>query len=521
MRVEDTAIQELEEKVARLEKVKQVQDDEIRLLHEQVRSLRQALYGRKSEKVDPVVEASQASLFELESDEKPVESPADNQDDSSKPESKAKKGRRKLPAHLERVRQTIDVSPEDKVCACGQERACIGTDLSETLERVPARFYVQEVARLKYACQNPDCCLLMEGLPGVVVTAPAPERIIPKSMVGSSLLAHIMTAKFVDGLPFFRVESQLAREGFSLPRQTMSRWAQIVSEKLEPLWIMLRQNVIEGKYLQIDETTVQVMNEDGRDNTTKSYIWVIRGGPPDTPITLYSYDPSRSSAIAQNLLEGFRGIVQTDGYEGYSFLDSKDSPCIHAGCLAHARRKFVDVIKCAGKNRKPGYADEIVALINRLYKVERDATAAGLDEEQRLIQRQLNSRSLMEQLNAKLLSLVDRVPPKQQLGAAIAYTLKQWPKLMVFLEHGYVKLDTNDIENDIRPFVLGRKAWLFSGSPEGAKANAILYSMITTARAAGWEPFAYLNHVFDHLPKATSEEALRALLPTVKPSLAT
>ncbi len=165
-------------------------------------------------------------------------------------------------------------------------------------------------------------------------------------------------------------------------------------------------------------------------------------------------------------------------------MDGKESKCTHAGCLAHARRKFVDVIKCAGKAHKPGYADEIITLIGKLYKVEADATKDGLDENKRLERRKQLSAPLMKNLEEILKSLVGRVPPKTQLGDAIKYTLNQWPKLNVFLDHGFVKLDTNDVENAIRPFVIGRKAWLFSGSPEGAKANAILYSMITTAKAA-------------------------------------
>jgi transposase len=523
MRVESHANHRHEEKIKHLEKSNQFLQDEVRVLREQVKYLRQALFGPKSDKVDPSADVGQGSLFEIESDELAPEPLVESQEnDQPTPQPKAKRGRRKLPENLERVHQTIDLNPEEKVCDCGHERACIGADLSETLERVPARFFVQEVARLKYACQNPDCCLLMEGLPGVVVTAPVPERMVPKSMIGSSLLAYIMTAKFVDGLPFYRVESQLARDGFHLSRQTMSRLAQMVGEKMEKLWDMLREVIFQGKYLQIDETTVQVMREDGRKNTSKSYTWVIRGGPPETPITLFYYDPSRSSEVAERLLKGFRGVVQTDGYEGYSFLDSKDSPCIHAGCLAHARRKFVDVVKCAGKNHKPGYADEIIELIRRLYKVEKEATKDGLSEDQRLERRQQFSGPLMKNIEEILRSLVDRVPPpKQQLGIAINYTLNQWPKLQVFLKHGYVKLDTNDVENNIRPFVIGRKAWLFSGSPEGAKANAILYSMITTAKAAGWEPFQYLHHVFEHLPKATSEQEFRALLPIIKPLSAT
>ena len=270
-------------------------------------------------------------------------------------------------------------------------------------------------------------------------------------------------------------------------------------------------------YLQIDETTVQVLSEPGRKNTSTSYMWVIRGGPPDRPIVLYKYHPSRAAHVARDLLEGFTGVVQTDGYEGYSFMDQENSGFIHAGCLVHARRKFTAIVKAAGKQRKKGYTDKVLALFTKLYRIERLAKDEDLDIQALVERRQRDSKPLMDQLHRLLLELHGRTPPAGMLGAAVAYTLKQWPKLGVFLDNGMIKLDTNDVENAIRPFVCGRKAWMFSGHPAGAEASAILYSLVETAKASGWDPYRWMVHVFDRLPAASSEDEIRALLPNRLP----
>jgi len=489
--------------------------EENTLLREQVRLLKHQLFGRKSEKLHPDVSDIQASLWELEApdDLDEEDPPADPKSDEPR-KKKPKRGRKKLPAHLERKEVILDIASEDKVCPCGCQNKIIGYERTEVLERKPAELWVNVFVRPKWACQDPECPESLEGKPGTVQVARPLPRMIPKSMGGHTLLAFVLISKFVDGLPFYRIEQQLRREGFQLPRQTMCRWAIKVAAKLEPLWRMILENSKKYEYMQMDETTLQVMNEPGRSNHTSSYMWVIRAGPPDRPIVFYNYAPSRASEIPMELLSGYSGIVQTDGYKGYSFLDSPAWPCVHAGCMNHTRRKFVNVVKAAGKHRKRGYADKVLTLIRSLYKIETTARRDNLSSEELLECRMRRSKPIMEKIKALLDNIEDKVPPKSLLGNAVRYALTRWSTLLVFLENPAVKLDTNDVENAIRPFVVGRKGWLFSGHPGGAKASAILYTMVETAKANGLNIYDWMIRVFDKLPLASCEEDYLELMPT-------
>ena len=501
----DPLIADYEAKIA-------ARDEEISILREQVKSLKDHLFGRKSEKLHDEVAANQPSLFELDQPEDLDEGERSEEPEEQIVTKPKKRGRKKLPDWLPRERVIHDLLDKDKICECGCEKTHIGDESSEVLERIPAKCFVVQHVRPKYVCENADCDLALRGK-STIAMAPPPARMIPKSLAGHSLLAQVLTAKFVDWLPFYRIEKQLYREHIAVPRQSMCRWVVKVADKLKPMWQMLLDDVKTHPYLQIDETTLQVMDEPGRENRTKSFMWVIRGGPPDRPVVIFKYHPTRKGAVAKELLDGFTGVVQTDGYEGYSFLDNERSGFTHAGCLVHVRRKFAAIIKASGKNRKKGYAEKALALFSSLYKVERDAQKAGLSDDQLVEKRQRDSRVIMEKLYALLLEAQDKVPPASLLGKAISYALRQWPKLLVFLEDGRVKLDTNDVENAIRPFVVGRKNWMFAGHPDGAEASAIMYSMVETAKATGWDPYRWFLHVFDRLPKARSEDEIRALLP--------
>jgi hypothetical protein len=268
-----------------------------------------------------------------------------------------------------------------------------------------------------------------------------------------------------------------------------------------------------GPLVNIDETTVQVLDEPGRANTTNSYMWAFRGGSIHRPSVLFHYAPTRAASVPTDFLgPDYRGIIQTDGYQGYDQLGQRPG-IIHAGCLAHARRKFVEVEKAIGPNAKEGLAHQVIELIRLVYAVESMADARGLDVEQRLALRQERSKPLMAGIKELLDAGVVTSPPQGLLGKAIRYALGQWPKLLVFLDHGMVRPDNNRIENDIRPFAVGRRNWLFSGCPAGAAASASLYSFIVTARANGLEPFAWFNYALDRLPLASTDAELKALLP--------
>jgi len=262
------------------------------------------------------------------------------------------------------------------------------------------------------------------------------------------------------------------------------------------------------------------MKEEGRKNQTKSYLWAIRGGPPDKQIVLFQYHPTRSGQFAREWLDGFRGYVQTDGYAGYDFLD-KTEGIVHLGCMAHVHRKFADICKISGNGARAGLAFTGLRKVNRLYRIERDMRKQELGAEAIKAKREKEARPLLEDLKDWLIEHSTKVPPKSLLGKAIDYTLKQFARLENYLAEGYLRIDNNRIENDIRPFVLGRKNWLFAGKPEGAKASATIYSLLETAKANGWEPYAYLTFLFRNLPLAKKQEDWQCLLPTNGPQTAT
>jgi len=239
---------------------------------------------------------------------------------------------------------------------------------------------------------------------------------------------------------------------------------------------------------------------------------LIRSGPPDPPIVLFHYDPSRSQEVAKKLPAGFQGYVQTDGYQGYNFLEKEEGVTLLA-CMAHAQRKFADVCKASGKKSKKGLAGEGLAFFKDLYRLEARWRDQKLSPEELRIGRQEQALPILDAFKKWLDSYHGKVPPKSLLGKAITYTLNLWPRLVRYTEQGFLHIDNNHVENSIRPFVVGRRNWLFSGSPEGAKASAILYSLVTTAKANGWDPYQYLRRLFEGLVAAETDQDYEALLP--------
>lgn len=327
-------------------------------------------------------------------------------------------------------------------------------------------------------------------------------------MASPGLLAHIAVSKYQDALPLYRQEQILTRIGVDLPRATLASWMIQAGVLIQPLINLLRD------LLQMDETPVQVLKEPGKTAQSKSYLWVQRGGPPGQPVVLFDYDPGRGAAVPQRLLAGFTGTLQTDGYDGYNAV-VRDLGLTHQGCLAHARRKFDEAIKAQGRHRRPGLAEEGLKQIQQLYVVEKAVRTASPEVRQAV--RAEHARPLWTALRLWLESARPEVPPQMALGKALAYLHGEWDKLVVYLEDGRLEIDNNRCENAIRPFVLGKKNWLFSDSVRGVKASANLYSLIETAKACGLEPYVYLRRVFTELPQAQTVEALEALLPSALP----
>jgi transposase len=338
-----------------------------------------------------------------------------------------------------------------------------------------------------------------------------PDQIIPKSIATPGLLAHILTAKFADALPFYRQEKQFKRLGVDIPRATMCGWAMKTADACDIILAMMKKAVLQSDVINIDETPVQVLKEPGR---IKSYMWVFKGTSRGRPVLLYHYDPSRSGDVPASFLNGYKGIVQTDGYAGYGFLDQKKD-ILHVGCWVHARRKFVEVTKAVSRKTKTPVGNAATALkyIGKLYKIEKAARVEQLSPPEIYEKRQTEAAPILEEFKKWLDASVEKVPPKSLLGKAVNYTLNEWGRLIRYIEDGRVGPDNNAVENAIRPFVVGRKNWLFSCTPEGARASAAIYSLIETAKANGLEPYWYLKHLFENLPEAMSEEDFQALLP--------
>jgi len=479
------------------------QRQHIAQLEERNRLLQAILYGSKSEKRPVPGEQDQHHLFDEAERTAEAAEPTSFEQVFVPAHARGRGGRKPIPADLPRVEVLHDIPEADKTCACGHALARFGEEVSEKIDIVPARVQVLRHVRPKYAC---PVCEGAEDDGPTVKTAPMPPQLIPQGIVSAGTLAHVVVAKYADGLPLYRQEQQLARLGVDISRGTLAGWVVRAARACKPLLELLLAEVRAGPVINLDETPLQVLNEPGRANTTKSFMWVARGGLPETPAVVFRYSPSRAGAVASAIVGDFRGVLQTDGYDA---LGEREG-IVHAGCWAHVRRKFVEVQKAGGRR---GTAQEVLDHIAALYAVEKQAREAKLDAAGLAHLRRERSAPVVARIKALLDARVATTPPKSLLGKALAYALGQWPRLTVFLEDGHVAPDNNAAENAIRPFAVGRKNWLFSGHPGGAEASATLYSLIESAKAAGLEPYAYLRQVFEHLPLAQSPDDVRALLP--------
>jgi len=480
---------------------------DIWLLREQVQFFKGKLFGRRSE-VWSDADLQQMRLFneaEAGVEAKPKE---EERETVTVPTyERGKPGRRKLPEGLPRVEVVHDLEEREKVCACGAALSRIGQETSEQLDVIPAKVQVIRHIRYKYACKS---CEGLEGEGPTVKIAPPAVQLIPKSIASAGLVAYVVSSKYEDALPFYRQEKQFRRIGVELSRATMCGWAIEAANRCSPLIELLEEEVRSGPLVRADETVLQVLKEPGRAATTKSYMWVFMGGAVGRPAVLYQYHPSRAGEVAREFLKDYCGYVQTDGYAGYNELSGVVG-IVQVGCWAHVRRKFFEVNK-ASKNATS--AKEAMRYIGRLYAVEHDADTKELRPEERRLLRQKEAVPVIEEFKRWLDQRVDQVPPQSLLGKAIHYALGQWERLVRYVEDGILTPDNNRVENVIRPFVTGRKNWLFADTPRGAHASAALYSLIETAKANKIEPYWYLRYLFEKLPLVGSDpKDLKTLLP--------
>ena len=500
------------------------------LLEEEVRWLKGQLYGRSSERLtDSGVSADQRMLFNeaevlaaieaAEAAEEQRTTTVAAHERKARPHSG---GREPIPAHLPRKEILHDPPAQEKWCTHEHEGVCwarqrIGEEVSERYHFEPAKVWVERHVYPKYACGHCH--------QGVTVAA-AIKNILPKSNASASLLAHVVTSKFDDGLPIFRICRQLERQEVRLTPGTVGTWVNTVgSETVMPLINLMNDDLLAESLVQMDETYLQVLQSE-KAPSSEHYMVVRAAGPPGRRIVLFTYAPSRTAVALKDLLIGsdgpFRGKLLTDGLELYDIV-TESLGLQHFGCLQHCRTYYHKALKVT--ELPSGRALARVAMEDYLGKVfktereikdlreQRERAGGTLELDEVLKLRREKSAPVLAAFKRWVEDLLPGVPPQSALGKALAYTTKQWPKLMRHLEHPDVPAHNNYIENIIRPFSQGRRVWLFANNPFGATASANLYSLVATARANGLEPGAYLNFLFENLPAAETVAALEALLP--------
>lgn len=469
-------------------------DEHIGELTRQVELLKKMVYGKKSESMPaPEAPSSQMDLFAPGQPEATAEEKAQ---DARPPAKPRRRGVRKpLPKGLPRRDIIIDIPGGELACGCGRERVCIGEDVSERLCYKPAELYVERTIRRKYACRS-----CKEG----VAQAPLPPHILARSGAGVSLLVHLVLAKYLDHLPLCRIERGFGRMGIDIDRGLMCDWLMRLSEALAPLVVLMGLRLGGCFVLGADETPLKMQAGRGEKGPKRCQMWVYRGDEA-APFTLFDFQQSRGRDGPAAILRDFGGILQTDGYAVYQSLEkSPDHHFRRAGCMAHARRKFVEARDCGDKA-----AAEALALFQRLYLVEKNLKEIAAEE--RTAHRRKHAGPVLDELHAWLLGRLSALPGSAT-GKAIDYTLDNWRELTVYLEDARIPIDNNAVERDIRPIALGRKNWLFAGSPRGGRAAAIFMTLIASALRNGHNPAVYLTDLLERLP-TTAEADLPQLLP--------
>ena len=492
-------------------------EDENQFLREKIRLMNARQFAPSSEAAD------QLPLFEAE----PV-GPSPEPETEEIKYNRKKPGRKGVSPDLETEEVVLDIPEAEKHCGCGAEKVRIGREETKKTEYVPAKIKAICYIRYKYACK---ACQGVNDEGPTVSIAPLPPSLIENSPVTPSLMTYILTSKIADSLPFYRLEKQFERMGFALNRNTMASWTITLAEKCAEIVQILTEMAKKRAAINLDETSIQVMKEENRKNTTKSHMWLLRAGPPLKPdplkterepeIVLYWYQPTRSAKVAKDLAANFKGHVQTDEYKGYHFLHGKDAAeqgWVHVYCLAHVRRKFFEAAKPSHGQKRSKTLDnahEIVEDIKAIYQAERKAMDVAQAAEELMAKRSESVLPLLQALETKIRGLKALVPPKTSLGKAIGYALDTLPYIQNYASSPYMTLDNNPLENKVRPFALGRKNWLFANTPAGAHALATWFSLVETAKANGWKPDRYLNHLLTGLQNNAPADSL---LPTIPPA---
>ena len=476
-------------------------------LEHQLALLLRAHCGPRSEKVDP----AQLALFETTpAAEEPAAAPAPEQTVCE--HRRRGGGRRMLPTDLLRQRIEHTLSPEQLACpCCGNERTKFGEEISEQLEFVPASLHVIEHVRFKYACKH---CQEQ------VIVADKPPQPIEKGIPGPGLLSAIVTSKYGDHLPLYRLEDVFARHGVELSRSTMCGWLKQTAKLLQPLYDLMRRLVLRSRVIHTDDTKVPVLDA-SLPHVRNSRFWVYLGDEQH-PYVVFDYTQSRERDGPAEFLKDYTGYLQADAFSAYDGIYAGSSgKILEVGCWAHARRKFFDV-----REQSPRLAHEALARIGKLYELERELKKWSADDWQQLPReerwtkiaavRQEHARPHLAALRTWLDAAAQQALPKSPIRQAINYALNQWDALNHYCEQGFLAIDNNAAERAVRPCAIGRRNWLFCGNDGGGRTAAILFSMTSTVKRHRLDPFAWLTNVLSQLPTlpaAPTDDQLLPLLP--------
>ena len=466
-----------------------------------IAAFRQALFGRKSEKIDPdqfelALEDIETAIarVEAEGEAHPLVTPTQ----TSKPR-KANRG--SLPKHLPRIEEVIE--PESTTCDCGGVRHVIGEDVSERLDIVPARFRVIVTRRPKYACRSCE---------GGIVQAPARAHLIPGGMPTEATVAHVIVSKYADHVPLYRQAQIYSRQGIDLDRSTLAGWVGRGAFELTPVYDALLAELKRSSKLFMDETKAPVLDP-GRRKTKTGYFWALARddrswGGDDPPGVAFTYAPGRSGQYAEEILDGFSGTLQVDGYAGYNRLLKRPAQDVRlAYCWAHARRKLHEV---AQTGTTP-IADEGLRRIAALYRIEKDIR--GQCPEARLAARLARAKPILDDFDTWLTANRGRVSAKSPLGEALKYIAKYWDGLTLFLDDGRIEIDSNAVERTIRPIALNRKNALFAGHDAGAQNWAVIASLIETCKLNAVDPQVWLANTLTAIVNGHKQSRIDELLP--------
>ena len=437
---------------------------------------------------------------------------------------KPRKSKGKREKNLSKLQKQVveyTLSKEEQVCPkCGNPLHEVRPEIHRELEVIPAKIIVKETHRMIYSCRTCE----MTDITVPMIMADAPNPVIKRSMASPSLIADIMTKKYVDATPLYRQEQEYKRRGLPINRQNMSNWMIRVSRDwLKPVYQRMREMLVSYDVIHADETELEVLNEPGREATTKSYMWMYRTGNGHDPIVLFDYQPSRAGDNAKKFLKGFKGYLQTDAYHGYDkLLKESEAGAAMAvtivACFAHARRYFTETLTAVSDKESYMYtsAYQGVKYIDGMFALEQELS--DLSYEQRYKERLSDLKPMLEAYFAWIEKEYALALPQSSYGKAITYSFNQKEKLMNILKDGRLELSNNRAERAIKPFVIGRKNWLFTNTPAGAESSAIIYSIIETAKENNLIPFEYLKYLFEKLPNMdiANMEELDKLLPWSK-----